>query len=385
MKIKSLSPDNNVTFRVGGSVYSLQPGTFSPEIDDIHVHEAMDVCKLFKNKLELILEDGTSASFSYFEGIEQPVGLLDQGAVTISIDDSSRTLSLNPVSDSYIYFTKGVKVTINSVKGITWPNVNGLHIFYLDRYGVLNVAQAFIEEFITEYAIVSIIYWDLENQKHIYWADERHGIHMSDKTHLYLHRTRGAQFDRGCSLYDFIADADGSLDTHAQFKVNGGIIWDEDIEITLPPQTQFPVLYRSGTSWKRKEADNFPFIYHGQEGYTGTRIAYNKLTGSTWSLEEVDSNKFVLVHIFATNDFEHPFMAVLGFNQYGSKAEARTNAVSEIRTISGLPFAEFVPIGTVIYQTNSYANSVDAKVVSVDTGINYADHRLDSIRPGSLA
>jgi hypothetical protein len=44
--------------------------------------------------------------------------------------------------------------------------------------------------------------------------------------------------------------------------------------------------------------------------------------------------------------------------------------------MQGLPFLEFVKLGTVIYQTaNSYNNTPKAKVVSTDDAENYVDHR----------
>ena len=212
---------------------------------------------------------------------------------------------------------------------------------------------------------------------------------MSPITHAYLHRTRGAAFDNGGKLVNFVVDGGGGSDAHAQFTCNSGTIWDEDIKILYPSQAQMPVFYRSGATglWKRKEANTFPIIKSGEEGYTGAggRVPYNHFNGTNWVLSEVANNKFVLVHIFATNDIEFPVIAIQGQVEYNDKTSARNGALTEIRELSGLPVYEFCPLGSVVFQTsNSYTNSPKAQIVSTADGNNYEDHRLDSIRPGSL-
>jgi hypothetical protein len=341
------------------------------------------------NDVWVLHQDGATAAQAALEDIEQPVGLKDPSQVALSVDDSSRTLTVSPVSGSYVYFVSGKRIEISTSKTATWPNTHGINYFYLDENSNLVRTGTFVDEIITRYTFVSIVYWDQLAAKHIYFANERHGIKMSPVTHAYLHRTRGAAFDNGCKLVNFVVDGAGSSNTHAQFNSNSGVIWDEDIRISLPAQTTFPVFYRDGvTNWKRKNANSLPMIVSGEEGYTGAggRVAYNLLSGGNWSLAEVDNNKFVLLHVFATNDIDHPFIVILGQAQYNSKADARTGAISEIKGLSGLPVLEFCPIGSVIVETsNSYTNTPKARIVSTASGADYEDHRSESIRPGSLA
>lgn len=319
------------------------------------------------------------------EEIGDPVGFLNPELVALSVDDSSRTLTLTPTAGSYTYFVGGKKLEASSAKSANWLVGHGIYFFYLDENGVLQVTSTFTEEIITKYCFTSIVYWDAAKNKHIYFADERHGIHMGTSTHMYLHTTRGAQFDRGLRLVGFSVDGGGSSNTHAQFTSESGVIWDEDIKITIPNQSTFPVFYRLGSVWKAKDADSFPIIYSGQEGYIGTTLAYNLNTGGTWSLEAVDSNKFMLIHVFATNNIEFPLVAILGIQQYDNKTEARNNVKTETQQLGGLPFAEFTPVGSVIYQTNSaYTNTPKAQIVSVDGGLDYEDERGESFRPGTL-
>jgi len=319
------------------------------------------------------------------EEINSPVGLLKPESVVLSISDIARLLTISPNSGSYVCFVGGLKITISNPLSAIWSDSNGMHFFYIDENATLQTTSVFDELLITKYCIVAIIYWDRDRSEHIYFGDERHGIHMETRTHLYLHTTRGAQFDRGLKLIGFSIDGSGSLDANAQFSCQSGVIWDEDIKINIPAQSSFPVFYRSDSSWKRKPADSFPVIYSNQEGYTGGTIAYNYYDGVSWTLQSVSSNKYMLIHMFATNNIEYPIIAILGIGEYDNKTQARSAVKLETQQLGGLPFAEFAPIGSVIYQTsNSFSNVPKAIVVSTDTGGNYQDERGELFRPGTL-
>lgn len=315
----------------------------------------------------------------------EPVGFKSRADSTISVNDLTRTFTIAPSSGSYVCYVAGKKLVISSARQAVWDNVHGSHFFYIDENSDLKVTTTFSDEIITRYSFVSVVYWDVAAQKHIYFAEERHGINMMTQTHLYLHTTRGAQFDRGLKLVNFSVDGAGNLPAHAQFTSNSGIIWDEDLKLDILAQTQIPVFYKLGSVWKRKEADAYPVIYNGTANYSLPRLPYNLFDGTNWSLAQVDSNKFVLVHVFATNDREYPVIAVQGQNQYISKSAARDGAVTELQQLSGLPFAEFAPIGSVVYETrDSYTNAPKAVIVSIDTGVNYEDQRGDLFRPSTL-
>lgn len=320
-----------------------------------------------------------------FESVGTLVGIQNPSQVNLSIDDSLRSFSVSPASGSFVCFAKGKKITISSTLGTAWPDANGLHFFYIDENGDLLTTDTFVPELITEHVFLSVIYWDQVESKHIYFANEKHGINMGTSTHLYLHNTRGAQFDNGLRLIMPSVDGTGNLHEDAQFSSTSGAIWDEDIKHIIAGQDRFPVMYRLGTDWKRKEADPFPLIYNGTAGYTGTRPAYNSFDGTNWALTEVTNNKWFLIHVFATNDIEYPVMVILGQQEYNSKANARAGARLELQQLSGMPFAEFHPLGSVIYEVNNtYGNEPKAKIVSTDLGDDYQDHRGEVFRPGTL-
>jgi len=309
---------------------------------------------------------------------KEPTGFATRDESVLSFSDSTpdRTFTIAPVGASFMFYVKGVKFVKNSAESIQLPNLAGNHFIYYSASGVLSSTQVAGPELFQDNALISIVYWNTDTNTHTYFAEERHGLQMDGATHSYLHTVFGAQFISGLALENFSVDGNGSLDAHAQFIADEGTIRDEDLVLTSPVQNQIPILFRQGQLWRKKAADNFPLIYSGTAGYTGAngRIPFNQLLSGSWQLTEAGSGNFVLVHFFATNDKENPIVGIQGINQYTNIPAARIAASSEITSLSGLPFAEFVAIGTVIFQTNTYANTPDAVVRSVN-GANYVDFR----------
>ena len=319
---------------------------------------------------------------------KEPSGFPNRTDSVVVFDNGTRTLSVSPVSGSFEYYIKGVKYTHLSTASSQVTDTEGLWHFYFDGYALQNT-QAFTQSIITEYAYVALVYWDAANNQAIYFGEERHGMTMDGATHLYLHNTNGAVYVNGLGLGDFSIDGTGDASADGYFSVANGIIYDEDIIHTmtdgapqdLAPISILPVFYREGTEgdWRRKPADPFPVVYPGSvSGYdlTNSLLAYNDFNGATWSLQEVVNNDYVLVHILATNDKVHPVIAILGTSQYNNTPSARAGATTELATLSGLPFSELVPVGTVIFQTSSgYTNAIKGRAVSTDTGEDYIDFR----------
>ena len=318
----------------------------------------------------------------------EPTGFPNRTDSTVSFDDSTYTLTIAPtiIGGSYDVYIKGKKYTktTESIQ-ISTPLVGGDYYFYFNSTGVLSVSNVFSPEIISQYAFISIVYWNPDVLPapgvHTYFAEERHGLTMDGVTHSYLHTVFGARYLSGLALQGFTiatGPGAGNSNSHAQFTSDQGRIRDEDILLTILSQAQIPILYRQGQLWRKKVADSFPVIYAGTAGYGVlgvNRLPYNQYTGGAWQLTEVQTNKFVLVHFFATNDKENGVVGIQGIAQYDSIEAARTAANNEITSLSGLPFAEFVPIGTVLFETSTgYTNTPKARVVAVD-GADYVDFR----------
>jgi hypothetical protein len=309
---------------------------------------------------------------------KEPTGFPNRTDSITSFDNSTRTFTIEPVAISFEFYVKGKKYVKSSAQNLTIPDLSGNHYIYFNYDGDLLSTQVAGQELFQENALVAIVYWNEETQTQVYFAEERHGLVMDGATHGYLHTVFGARYLSGFALQGFTVDGTGNLDAHAQFESDSGTIRDEDLIIQSLSQNEIPILYRQGSLWRRKAGDSFPVIYSGTEGYTGShlRLPYNALSGSSWSLSEVPNNNFVLVHFFATNDKASSVIGIQGINTYTSISNARTGATEEISSLSGLPFAEFVAIGTVVFETaNGYANAVKARVRSIDVGVEYVDFR----------
>lgn len=308
---------------------------------------------------------------------------------TMSFNDSNRTLTITPSGSSYTVYIDAIEYSITSAKQVIIPDSEGLHIIYFGLSAgepILISTQTFIDDIILKYAIASIIYWDATNKKSIYFGEERHGINMSRDTHFYIHGATGTQIRTypilELGLENFSLDGDGSSDAHAQFSVEDGEIFDEDLFFTIEdgvnqdisPILYAPVYYRDGSNgyWRRDNATAFPVKRYGT-----SRLAYNQYTGSTWQQAEVGNNWFVISLIIGTTGKTEPIKAIQGTQQYSTVGKAKIGAFEEIKTyLLSQSFAvEEVPIGVVIYQTNStYTNTVKAKIVSID-GEGFIDLR----------
>jgi hypothetical protein len=321
----------------------------------------------------------TNSEFTaYGELIKEPTGFPNRTDSVTSFSNATRIFTIQPATTSFDVYIRGHKYTKSSAQTVTIPIAAGNHYIFFDINGVLQTTQVIDSSLFQDNAFVSIIYWNTDISQQVYYAEERHGLVMDGATHGYLHTVFGARYISGFALQNFSVDGTGNLAANAQFTSDSGTIRDEDLLIQALAQTQIPILYRQGTQWRKKAADAYPVIYSGTAGYTGAngRLPYNLLSAGTWSLSEVPNNNFVLVHFFATNDVNNPVVGIQGTSTYTSISGARTGALSEITALSGIPFAEFVAIGSVIYETaNTYANVPKARVRSTDTGANYVDFR----------
>jgi len=312
-----------------------------------------------------------------FAVTNEPTGFPNRTDSVISFNDLTREFTIAPVGASFDFYLKGQKFTKTTSQIITLPNLPGDHYIYFDATGSLTSTQSFSSDIITLNAIVSIVYWNTDTNKHTYFGEERHGLTMDGVTHAYLHTVFGARYLSGLALQGFTIGSGGS-NADAQFTSDQGSIRDEDILHIIPAQAQIPILYRQGQLWRKKAADAYPVIYSGSAGYTGAngRLPYNQYTGGAWQLTQIGNSEYVLVHFFGTNDKDNPVVGVQGINVYNSAASARIGANVEISSLSGMPFAEFVPIGSVIFESaNSFGNAIKARVYPTDTGADYVDFR----------
>lgn len=324
-----------------------------------------------------------------FEDMSEPTGFPNLTDSVFSFNNGTRTLTISPVSDSFYFYEKGIKYTKTEPQSVQIEDIEGVHYVYFENGELTSLDFAEIDgtlrEIYCERALVCVIYWDTDNDEYIYLGEERHGVHMDCDTHYYEHIYEGTRYKSGLGIGDITAEGNGSLDSHAEISVASGEIQDEDLVIAIDddsPQNlsvpaNIPVYYKEGSGvWRKDTATNFPVkSFVGGSG----RLAWNQFTGGAWQQTEVNNLSLVLAHIFATNDIDNPIIAVQGQNTYLTLTLAREGALTEINNLItiGLPFVEFKPIGTIIYQTSTgYSNTVKARIRTTDLGDDYVDFRF---------
>lgn len=326
------------------------------------------------------------------DATREPTGFPNRTDSLIDFDEGLRHFRILPAVSTFDIWIKGRKYTYDEEIYVEFADTEGMHYAYFDSEDHnLKVTTSFTDLLINQHVFVAALYWNATDNEVIFFADERHGMVMDSATHAHLHQAFGSQWVSGGALGNITANGNGSSNTHAQLSVTDVRINDEDIHFSFidgAPQDlstilQAPVWWRDGAlSWRRRAANGYPVL----NGYsTFTRLAYNLYSGGSWSLAEVTNNNFVLAHIFCTNDVNEPVIAVVGQNKYNTLANARDGALTEIVQLSvdGLPFQEFVALGTVIFQTSSsYSNTPKARVRTTEAGTDYIDWRSGRFRSG---
>jgi len=314
-------------------------------------------------------------------------GFINRTDSEFTFTDATRVFSIQPVAGKnyFEYLIDGVSYKCAGAT-LTIADVDGLHVIYFDGDTLTEAVNPTMNGFhniIMNGALVSMIMWDEDNSTAIYIGEERHGATMAAMTHSYLHFKNGLVYDQGLGLNNMSVDENGSQDAHAQFGIDAGVVYDEDLRFgidAVSSTTGLPIYYMLGNKkWRKKVVNGFS-VYNA-DSPTG-RLYYNENNSGNWQLTEVPEGDFVLYHVFATTDRNHPMVVIMGQETYSSKRKARAGAKVEVESLvlQRVLFPEARPIATVIFQTDKdYTNSVKARIVSTDTGDNYIDWRNEVI------
>lgn len=318
----------------------------------------------------LIINEHTAA---FYES-KEPTGHADSTKSILSFNESTRTLSISPVTSSFDIWIRGKKITISSTLSKQIPNTSGSYFFTIDGNGVLDYQQTFSVSILTEKAYTAYVYWNAADEKAISFGEERHGISMDGTTHGYLHSTRGTQLVSGASI-GYVTTGSGSSNMDAQISISDLQLRDEDIradirhsnspsaqfEQILSPIAEIPTYYRSGSYWSKATATQYPL----KQGIS--RAQYNKNTAGVWSLQDASvDGKFLVSYIFGTTNVSQPVIALLGQDEYTSVEDAKARAAWSAVSFGDLPAQEMKLLYIVIYETSSaFTNTPKAVIKSV--------------------
>jgi len=342
--------------------------------------QPIDIIGTLGDSIEAILAGPLGDEFDKRQPREN--GFVDRADAILSI--TNRAVKITPAVDSFDFFVDGIRYTKEAAESVEFDDQDGDKYVFYDETGTLQWGEDFDPLIISRYAFVAFVYWSVADQKAHLFLDERHGASMSSTTHEYLHLTRGTQLETGLGLTSISADASGNDATSAQYAVEGGIIWDEDIRWVIAdgtpqdisPIAKLPVFHLTSAGvWTSETATDYPVVTTG----TG-RLAWNENVAGTWQLTEVGNNSFVCYHTVASTDIFNPVFVLCGQAEYGNVAAAQAGALTEVLDLELGALAslstEWVLIATTIWQTsNSYSNAVQGRIRSTESGDDYLDWR----------
>lgn len=311
---------------------------------------------------------------------DDPTGFENRTDSGLSFSTITNLFSVTPTGTEFSYWIKGVRYTKDAEVTVTITTEEGLHYVYFDGIDLV-VTRNFTSVLITDYALVAAIYRDMQNNVYQIF-DERHGHKMPGSVHLYLHRSQKAQYLSGLLPGDFTISS-GNDDNDALFSVSSGVIVDEDISIDVAGVGRNmggdkEVYYMGPLGFLRWYSNRIAPVLNGPN--FGDRLVYNDIV--TGDLNEVTDGNYVLCHIIALNNGRLAFF--VGQKQYNNAVDARegikTEAAQLYYGILASLTAEFVLVGSVIYQTrSSYNNLYKARIVEVSSGVNYWDWRTTKL------
>lgn len=304
----------------------------------------------------------------------EPMGFVNRTDSTIAFNNSTRTFSIAPVTTSYEVWTKGTKRVITSSAAVVIPNSSGLYYICYDANGTLLQQTSFFN--LQTQTPVAYIYWNATSGSASFVADERHGVVLDWQTHEYLHRTRGAVLASGFAASNYIIGGNGSLNTHMQLDLDGGVFYDEDLKITvvhsntptsiweqdLQGPAQIPMFYLNGAAaeWKIDAPTNFPL----KQGVA--RPQYNYQNAGVWTTADMQDNNFGVTWILATNNIQYPVIGIIGQYYSDSEGQAEARTFADL-VLTGFPVVEYRPLYKLIYRVDSgqYTNTPKARLQSI--------------------
>lgn len=301
----------------------------------------------------------------------EPDGFVNRTDSIISFNDGSREFSIAPKAPatSYAIYNNGTKIVKNSTETITIPDTTDLYFIHFDKSTNNLSYKTTGFDFDTDIPIAQV-YYNADDDKAVYFGEERHGIRMDASTHRYLHNVFGTQYINGLSISNYSTTGDGTNDSDITIAIGNGLIYDEDIEANIThsdtpndpfeqvlyPIAQIPVYYKVGSSgaWTDTTANNYPVK-------TGTTIQYNLNSAGTWSASDSTNpanNRFIAYWICATTQENAPIISIMGQRIDSSLVQAQSNNSWSGLNLSGLPIVELRPLYRLIYDTkNTFSNT----------------------------
>lgn len=287
----------------------------------------------------------------------------------------TKLFSVVPVSNSFCFYVRGVRIVKTVAQSITVPDATGRYFVYFDISGNLQYSVS-TWEINSSIAPVAVIYYNkTKNQYKIF--DERHTSSRNVAWHAWAHKNIGALYGNGLVLSGYALDSDDDLDI--ELDITDGEIWDEDLRIPithssnpiqefeqiLAKPAKLPVVYREGGGdWVWDDATNF-FVKNTTNG----RVNYNKWNGTSWIQQEANDTNYIAYWIIATNNYlpGESIISIQGQRQDNKLQDAIDNNSIQTLSLGLIPSQEFKILYKVIVQTrNNFGGTRKFKIQHIE-------------------
>jgi hypothetical protein len=305
------------------------------------------------------------------------IGFPDRTSSSLSFNQSTRTITLAPVSGSYTIYKNGTAITVSTTKTLVIADTSGGRYVKYDTTTNELVEIGSIPSFASD-ILVAYVYWDAVNDKALVFADERHGSSRDTEWHRHQHLNVGAIWRSGGTA-SYSANTAGTMNIGFTTPIT---LIDEDLshsivhaaspvnnyEQILETTAYLPVLYKSGSAYIMSEPAAYPWL----APTAGGCVKYNPLTNGTGQLVDSDGNKYIVYWIVATNDVKYPIKAFIGHLQHATLDDAFGEAFNP----SGFVLPEIAVMYQVVLATSaSTANTFKAVIAAVRRATSNANYQ----------
>jgi hypothetical protein len=305
------------------------------------------------------------------------IGFPDRTSSSLSFNQSTRTITLAPVSGSFTIYNNGVEIIVSSTKTLVINDVSG------GRYVKYNTTTNQLEEIgeIPSFAsdiLVAYVYWDANADKALVFGDERHGSARDTEWHKHQHLNVGAIWRSGGTASYSVNDAANMvigftspirlIDEDITHTISHSASPVSNYEQILEGTAYLPIHYKNGPSYVMVDPTAYPWL----APTTGGCVKYNPLTNGTGSLVDSVGNKYVVYWIILTNDIKYPVKAFVGHLQHATLDEAYAEAFDA----SGFNMPEVAVMYQVVLATSSAtANTFKAVIAAVRRAVSNANYQ----------
>ena len=273
-----------------------------------------------------------------------PTGINDVSESELSFDDDPlsgtyRYFYIIPTDTTFLYYLNGIKYA-SAEKSVQIANTTGLHYIYIDLAGDL-VSSLTPWEFGNDIVMIALVYFRADGEDAMIFG-ERHGFAMSWNTHKYLHETIGCRFGYGLA---------GTFNDNNTFVIAAGSLHDEDLEISISPETTCRILYRDAAGKWIFTAESTAFFLEDTDV-----IQYDDASGTP---QDVGNAQFVAYWIYGTNEVNCPILSIMGQRTDSTIANAKANALPSALALGVLPTPEMRLLYRIIIKRNGTDETVE--------------------------